>query len=88
MLALFRLLFFGLIFLTVVYFGLSWYLRAEHRRRMERDWEATGRPGTREAYVEAGMEQYNKSLRRRLLLLVYIIPMSTVIVIVYVTNYT
>lgn len=87
MLALFRLLFFGLIFLTVVYFGVSWYCRAERRRRMERDWEGAGRPGNREAYVEAGMEQYEHSLRRRLIWLVYVIPVSAIVVIIIVTNY-
>jgi len=87
MLALFRLLIFGLIFLTVVYFGLSWYFRSERRRRMEHDWEETGRPGSREAYVEAGMEQYQQSLRRRLIWLVYIVPVTAIIIIIYVTNY-
>lgn len=88
MLALLRLLIGGLIVLTALYFGLSWYFHAERRRRMEQDWEAAGRPGTREAYVEAGMAQYRNSLRRRLIWLVYVIPVTAVIAIVYVTNYT
>jgi len=87
MLALLRLLIVGLIVLTVLYFALSWYFRAERRRRMEADWEAAGRPGTREAYVEAGMEQYRTSLRRKLIWLVYIVPVTSVIVIIYLTNY-
>lgn len=86
MTALLRLFFFGLIFLTIVYFALSWYFRAEHRRRMEHDWEEAGRPGTREAYVAAGMEQYEQSLRRKLIWLVYIVPITAVLVIIYVTN--
>ena len=87
MLALLRLLIVGLIVLTVLYFALSWYFSAERRRRMEADWEAAGRPGTREAYVEAGMEQYQTSLRRKLIWLVYIVPVTSVIVIIYLTNY-
>lgn len=87
MLALFRLLFVGLIVLTALYFGLSWYLRAEHRRRMQDDWEAAGRPGSREAYVAAGMAQYERSLRRRLVWLVYVVPVTAVITIIYITNY-
>jgi hypothetical protein len=86
MTALLRLLIFGLIFLTIVYVALSWYFRAEHRRRMERDWEEAGRPGTREAYVAAGMEQYEQSLRRKLIWLVYVVPVTAVLVIIYVTN--
>lgn len=86
--ALFRLLFFGLIFLTILYFALSWYFRSERRRRMERDWEEAGRPGNREAYIEAGMKQYEQSLRRKLVWLVYVVPLTTIVVIVYVTNYT
>jgi hypothetical protein len=37
--------------------------------------------------VEKGMEAYHHSLRRWLILLVYVIPIITVAITVYVVNY-
>jgi hypothetical protein len=54
---------------------------------MERDWEAAGRPGNRDAYIEEGMAQYQRSLRRRLLWLVFILPVTVVAAIIWFTNF-
>jgi len=87
MAALARLLVFGGIILGVLYLSLSWYFRSVRRARMERDWDAAGRPGDRAAYVEAGMAQYERSLRRRLLWLVVILPVTAVVLMVWFTNF-
>ncbi|MDZ7709319.1 MAG: hypothetical protein U5K36_03910 [Roseovarius sp.] len=87
MLALMRLLIFGGIALGTLYLGLSWYLRSAHRARMEKDWEAAGRPGNRAAYIEEGMAQYERSLRRRLLWLVFILPVAAVMLLIWLTNF-
>jgi hypothetical protein len=87
MVALMRLLIFGLIALTVLYLAISWYSRSVRRRKMERDWEEAGRPGDRSTYIETGMAQYEQSLRKRLIWLVYIVPVVTVVVIIYLTNF-
>lgn len=87
MLALMRLLIFGLIVLTLLYLGILWYSKSQRRKKMEYDWEEAGRPGDREAYIEEGMAQYQHSLRRRLIWLVYIVPVTTVAVVIYMTNF-
>lgn len=87
MIALVRLLIFGGIALCVLYLGLSWYFRAAHRDRMERDWEEAGCPGNREAYIAEGMEQYERSLRRKLLWLVFVLPVTAVAAIIWITNF-
>ena len=87
MLALARLLIFGGIALGALYLGLSWYFRAKHRARMEKDWDAAGRPGNRAAYIEEGMAQYARSLRRRLLWLVFILPVAAVMLLIWLTNF-
>ena len=61
--------------------------RSARRRKMELDWEEAGRPGDRNAYIEAGMKQYEHSLRKRLIWLVYIVPVTMVVVIIYLTNF-
>jgi hypothetical protein len=87
MIAFARLVIFGGIILGVIYFSLSWYFRSVRRARMEQDWEAAGRPGDRAAYVEAGMAQYERSLRRRLLWLVFVLPVTGVGLIIWLTNF-
>ncbi|MET4100946.1 hypothetical protein ABIE58_000362 [Roseovarius sp. MBR-78] len=87
MVALLRLVIFGGIALTLLYLGLSWHFRARRRVRMEQDWEEAGRPGNRDAYIAEGMAQYERSLRRKLLWLVYILPVSAITLLIWLTNF-
>lgn len=85
--ALMRLLIFGLIALTLLYLGLSWYFRSRRRDRMAQDWTEAGRPGNRDAYIAEGMAQYERSLRRKLLWLVYILPVTAIGLLIWLTNF-
>lgn len=87
MVALARLLVIGFIVLTVVYFSLSLYSRSVRRSKLEEWWEEEGRPGEREAYIEAGMKEYEGSLRRKLIWGVYIVPLAAITAIIYFTNF-
>ncbi|RKT27788.1 hypothetical protein BXY70_3138 [Roseovarius halotolerans] len=87
MLAFVRLVVFGFIALTVIYVAISLWSRAVRRGKLEREWEETGRPGDKDTYIETGMTDYEHSLRRRLILLVYVIPVTVIAVIIYVTNF-
>ena len=87
MLALARLVIFGLIALTILYVGLSIWSRRRHRARLETEWEEAERVGSREAYIAEGMAQYEASLRRRLIVLVYVIPVCAVTLLIYLTNF-
>ena len=76
---------------TIVYVLLSLYSRSVEKERLEKDWDTDplreGLPADeREAYIEAGMAAYRHSLRRRLIWLVYVVPLVTISVIVYVVN--
>ncbi|MFA7432170.1 MAG: hypothetical protein WCZ72_00505 [Gemmobacter sp.] len=88
MIALIRLALLGFVALTVLYVLVWLYARSLRRERLEQRWEAKGRHGDRAAYVRRGMQQYERSLRRRLLWLVYIIPAMLVVTIVYLLNFT
>ncbi|SHL23980.1 hypothetical protein SAMN05444414_108109 [Roseovarius marisflavi] len=87
MLALLRLVIFGFIILTVIYVSISLYSRSVRRRKLLKDWQDTGRPGDKDAYIETGMAQYQHSLRRRLIWLVYIVPITMIAAIIYFTNF-
>ncbi|MFE3836010.1 hypothetical protein [Pseudogemmobacter sonorensis] len=70
-----RLAFFLLIGLSIAYLATSIYSRSVRRERLEKRWVAEKREGDHDAWIEAGMRAYDRGLRRRLLWLIYIIPM-------------
>lgn len=80
------------VLLTVVYVVVSIYSRSVRREKLEDAWDSDpAREGAakdeRDAYIEAGMKAYRSGLRRKLILLVYIIPMAVVLATVYAVNY-
>jgi len=87
-----RLFVFGFLALSVIYLAVSVYSRSLRRENLENDW-AEEHPGDdespeREAFIEAGMTEYNSSLRRKLILLVYIIPLIAILAISIIVNAT
>lgn len=82
-----RLGIFLLIGLSVLYVLISVYARSLERERLEKRWDAGHGIGERDAYIEDGMARYQKSLRRRLLWGVYIVPVVVISVLVYVLNF-
>ncbi|MCR9109603.1 hypothetical protein [Marivita sp. XM-24bin2] len=87
MFALGRLLVIGFLVLSVVYICLSLYSRAVRRDKLEKEWDEEIQQGDREAFVEAGLRDYDVSLRRKLILGVYIVPLTVISVIIYLTNF-
>lgn len=87
MAALARLVIMGFAVLTVIYFSLWFWSRALRRERLETRWAEKGRIGDREAFVRRGLQRYDPSIRRKLLIGVYVVPTLIVAAIVYVTNY-
>ena len=87
LLSLMRLGFFGLIGLSVLYLLLSLYARSVRRETLERQWDEGDGTGEREDFVRAGMETYRHSLRRKLILLVYVVPMVAVSGLIYLINF-
>lgn len=80
------------VLLTVVYLLVSIYSRSVRREKLEDAWDTDparegAAEGERDAYIEAGMTAYRGSLRRKLIWLVYIIPMAVVLATVYAVNY-
>lgn len=82
-----RLVVIGFVVLTVIYICLSLYSRAVRRGKLIQAWEDAGEPGERDDYVRQGLEEYSGSLRRKLLLGVYVVPVVVVATIIYLTNY-
>ena len=87
MFALARLLVIGFLVLSVVYVCLSLYSRSVRRGKLEKEWDEEIQQGDRETFVEAGLRDYDGSLRRKLILGVYIIPLMLISAIIYFTNF-
>ena len=87
MLALGRLLIIGFLVLSVVYICLSLYSRAVRREKLEKEWDEEIQQGDRDTFVQAGLRDYDGSLRRKLILGVYIVPLTVISVIIYFTNF-
>lgn len=89
MIAFVRLAVFGFAAMTIMYVLLSIYSRSVERERLEKEWDAERSgddPDGRDTYIEAGMKTYEKSLRAKLIWLVYVIPTLAVLVLIYLTN--
>ncbi len=87
MFAMIRLMAIGFVVLTVIYIVLSLWSRSVRKKKLEEWWEEEGQPGDLDNYIDRGLEEYDSSLRRKLILGVYIIPFSVMCIIIYLTNF-
>ena len=87
MIGIIRSVIFGFIGLSVVYWLVSVYSRSVRRERLEREFDAGAVAGERDDYIKAGMDHYEHGLRKRLIVLVYIIPAAMVAATVWFINY-
>ena len=91
MLAFARLIVVGFVVLSIVYICLSLYSRSVRRRKLREEWNeqslAGNPPGDFDAFMEAGMAEYDSSLRKKLILGVYVVPTVIIAVIIYLTNF-
>jgi Ca2+/Na+ antiporter len=86
-----RILLLGFVVLSAVYVYLSIRGRWREKQALETKFEASIDPdksdAAREKFVAEGLEAYGHSLRRKLILGVYVVPFLIVITMVYVTNF-
>jgi len=92
MVALIRLGIFGFIALSIIYVLVSLYSRSVRREKLEERADAAISEGTldpagRNTYIEDGMRAYEQSLRKKLIWGVYVVPITLVIILIYVTNF-
>lgn len=84
MIALIRLLFFLLVAELALYFVLQAYLRSVKREKLEGEWDRrhpdrAGPSGERTAFVRRSMKGFDRSLKSRLVALVFVLPTVAVI---------
>jgi hypothetical protein len=87
-----RLAFFLYVGLTIIYFITSIYSRSVRRERLEKEWDTDPAregvpPAERTAFIEAGMQAYEKGLKKRLLWLIYVVPTIGFAMTIYFVNW-
>lgn len=86
--AMIRLFLLMALVLGIAYWLVSVYSRSVRTERLEKRWDREKPEGIeRGDYVRAGLEKYDRSFRRRLIVLIMIVPFVAVLVAIYVTNY-
>jgi hypothetical protein len=88
MIALARLMVIGFVVLSVIYVCLSFYSRAVRKGKLRAQWHEGPQDQPLDTFLDEGLEDYDKSLRRKLILSVYVIPVILVSVIIYLTNFS
>ncbi|MBL4812095.1 MAG: hypothetical protein JKX69_07025 [Rhodobacteraceae bacterium] len=85
-----RLVVFGFIGLSVIYVCVSFYSGSVRREKLEDEWDENQAAGAnqpaRDTYIEKGMVEYFNGFRRKLIVLIYIVPAVAVATILYLTN--
>ena len=74
--------------LTVIYVSLSLYSRAVRKSKLKKKWHDGKQLVDRETFIQRGLERYDGSIRRKLILLVYVVPVVVIGLIIYLTNFT
>ncbi|MBU3030308.1 hypothetical protein [Paracoccus marinaquae] len=92
MAALFRLIVLVLLLEAMFYLLLRIYIRSLRRERLEEIWDArhpdrAGNNPARDEFVRKSMVGFDRTLKARLLWLVFIIPTLAVMAVVYWVNW-
>ena len=83
-----RLFVLMLVVSCLAYVLVSIYSRSVRTERLEKRWDREQPTGIdRDTYVRDGLKKYDASFRRRLILLIFVVPYVVVFGTIYVTNY-
>ncbi|MEE9428669.1 MAG: hypothetical protein V3V25_11020 [Paracoccaceae bacterium] len=83
-----RLGVFGFLALGVIFILVSIYSKSVQKEKLEKRWDSEVKTGDRDAYIKDGMTDYEGSLRKRLIWLIFVIPVLVVGGLLYATNFS
>lgn len=77
---------------ALFYVLISFYLRSTRREQLEKEWakrhpDRPGRSPERDEFVRRSMRYFHRSIKARLVGLVFILPTIAILVVVYYVNY-
>jgi len=74
--------------LSVIYTLLSISGRYKHRKRLQIEHKAAKIETDKDAYIATGLAKYDRSMRPKLFLFVFIIPIIIMAVLIYLAQYS
>ncbi|MCZ4282859.1 hypothetical protein O4H49_18890 [Kiloniella laminariae] len=74
--------------LTVIYIALSRYYRWDKKKELESQFKAAARDESeKEKFIAEGMVGYDRSLKKRLLLGVFALPLFIIFGLLFIANF-
>jgi hypothetical protein len=86
--AILKIYFVAFVVLTVFYGLLRLYSRSLRKEKLEERWDETKPEGiSREDYVRQGLASYDRSVRPKLIALIYVVPFFVIAITIYMVNW-
>ncbi|MCY4179799.1 MAG: hypothetical protein OXC60_09835 [Litoreibacter sp.] len=82
-----RLMAMAFVLMLIVYFVLSYWSRSVRKSKLEEEWELGTQAMDRDTFIKTGLEEYDGSLRRKLIFGVFIVPYLVIGLLVYIVNF-
>ena len=82
-----RLMVMAFVVMLVVYFILSSWSRSVRKGKLAEEWDEGAQTGDRDAFIKAGLAEYDGSLRKKLIFGVFIVPYLVIGLLVYIVNF-
>ena len=74
--------------LTLIYLALSTVSRLRKRQRLSIEYEATHAETPKDEFIAKGMQKYERSLKPKLFIGVYLFPLAVIILLGYLAQYS
>lgn len=78
-----RMIVIWLVALPVLHWVVAVYSRSVRREKLEKEFDAGGIAGRRQEFIARGMADYEHGLRRKLIVLVYVVPLIVLAATIY-----
>ena len=77
-----------LFILTIIYLVLSTVSRLRQRQKLRINYEANDVETPEDEFIAKGMQKYERSLKPKLFIGVYLFPLAVILLLVYLAQYS
>jgi len=74
--------------LTLIYLALSTVSRLRKRQRLSIEYKAAHAETSKDEFIAKGMQKYERSLKPKLLMGVYLFPLAVILLLGYLAQYS
>lgn len=74
--------------LTIIYVTLSTLSRIRRRRQLNLDYKTSKPETSKDEFMSKGMRKYERSLRPKLFIFVYLFPLAVMLLLIYLAQYS